>query len=250
MSGGVRVDLQDVSVIYKGGVVALQGVSLAVEPGEFVALLGPSGSGKSTLLRTINGLVPYTNGEVSVGGVRVGPRTWKVVRAEVAMVFQTAALVPRATVLDNVLAGALRGLDPWRAALGWWPLAWRQEACALLAEVGLREDHLYRKALSLSGGEQQRVGIARAFMAKPKVLLADEPVASLDPTTSRDVLALIRRLAANRKCAVLCSLHQMDLARAYADRVVALRAATVRWCGVMENFDEGVQAKIFDHEHN
>jgi len=249
MSGGTRLQLRDVSVTYRGGVVALRGVSLTVEPGEFVALLGPSGAGKSTLLRTINGLVPYSSGEVRVGGRLVSARTLRGVRAEVAMVFQSAGLVPRATVLENVLAGALRRLGPWRALLGWWPRAWRKKACALLAEVGLKEAHLYRRAATLSGGEQQRVGIARAFMAAPKLLLADEPVASLDPATSRDVLELIRRLAANRGCAVLCSLHQMDLARAYADRGVALRSAAVRWVGPMAQFDDITQARIFDHEH-
>ncbi len=214
-------------MVYPGGVPALANLSLRVRRGEFVALLGSSGAGKSTLLRVINGLSVPTSGRVRVDGIPVERRNLPSVRRQVATIFQQARLVGRATVLNNILCGALRDLSPWRAALDLWPIESQRRACALLREVGLKESYLYRRADQLSGGEQQRVGIARAFMAAPRLLLADEPVASLDPATSDNILALLQQLARVHACTVLCSLHQVELARKFADRIVALRAGTV-----------------------
>jgi phosphonate transport system ATP-binding protein len=232
------VELDNVGVLYPGGTAGLRGVSLRAGAGEFVALLGPSGAGKSSLLRSINGLAPAATGEVRVNGVRVERRTLPSIRRQVATIFQQASLVARASVLANVLSGALRDLPMHRSLLGWWPRSWQARACGLLQEVGLREEHLYRRTSQLSGGEQQRVGIARAFMASPRVLLADEPVASLDPVTSYEILGLLRKLARERGCTVLCSLHQVELARVFADRAIALRQGVLVWDGPMAALEE------------
>ena len=238
------VELENVGVVYPGGFTAMRDATFRVAEGEFVALLGPSGAGKSSLLRAINGLVSAT-GAIRVGGVRVDRRTLPIVRRHVAMIFQQPCLVSRSTVLANVLCGAARDLPWWRAVPGCWPQAWQERACALLAEVGLREEHLYRRASELSGGEQQRVGIARAFMASPRVLLADEPVASLDPVTSREILGLLRRLAREHGCAVLCSLHQVDLARMFTQRAIALRAGRVVWDGPIGDLESFTVESIY-----
>src|SRR5262249_17284112 len=160
--------------------IALDRASLGVERGEFCVLLGASGAGKSTLLRAVNGLSPPTSGTVEVDGVAVTPKTLARVRTEVAMVHQQFNLIGRLTVLTNVLPGTRSCVSTPRALFNQFPSTSQRKACSLLADVGLDEAHLYRRASQLSGGEQQRVAVARAFILDPKVVLADEPVASLD----------------------------------------------------------------------
>jgi phosphonate transport system ATP-binding protein len=223
---------------YADGLLALDWVSLRVPRGQFCVLLGTSGAGKSTLLRTVNGLVDATSGSVTVDGLHVTPRNLARVRPRVAMIHQQFDLVTRASVEANVLAGALPVLPLWRALAGWYPPTLRRKACVLLDAVGLSEQHLRRPAGELSGGQQQRVGIARAFMLDPPLVLADEPVASLDPRTSRDIMDLLHTQSRERGTTVLCSLHQVDLARAYADRIVALRDGAVVFDGTPDMFDE------------
>lgn len=143
------------------------------------------------------------------------------------MIHQGFNLVPRATVARNVIAGALPAISTVRALIGFYPVRHQQKACALIAEVGLGPEHLTRRVSTLSGGQQQRVGIARAFMLDPAVVLADEPVASLDPQINADVLDLIQHQARACSATVLCSLHQIDLALRFADRIVALRAGRI-----------------------
>ncbi len=190
-----------------GGREVLRGVSLDVAPGEVVALEGPSGAGKTTLLRAVAGLVA-ARGEVLAAG-------------RPALVFQQHALASRLTARENALVGALGRLGFWRAALRLWPRAELAAADAALASVGLAglED---RRADRLSGGQRQRVAIARALVQRAPVLLADEPVASLDPATAEGVLALLRDLARGQGLPVLVSLHQPDLAARFADRVLRL----------------------------
>jgi phosphonate transport system ATP-binding protein len=223
---------------YADGFVALDSVSLRVPRGQFCVLLGASGAGKSTLLRTVNGLADATSGSVTVDGLRVEPRNLARVRPRVAMIHQQFDLVTRASVEANVLAGALPVLPLWRALVGWYPQELRRKACVLLDSVGLSEQHLRRHAGELSGGQQQRVGIARAFMLDPPLVLADEPVASLDPRTSRDIMDLLHAQSRQRGTTVLCSLHQVDLAQAYADRIVALRDGAVVFDGTPDAFNE------------
>ncbi|WP_380161198.1 phosphonate ABC transporter ATP-binding protein [Kineococcus sp. R86509] len=208
---------------------ALRGVDLTVRHGEVVVLLGLSGSGKSTLLRHLDGLEFPTSGTVRVLDQDVpalAPGALRALRGRVAMIFQQFELVPSLTVLENVLTGALGRLRGPRLGLWTYPRAAKLTALNHLDRVGLLEK-AYQRADQLSGGQQQRVAIARALMQDPEVLLADEPVASLDPESSDQVMALIREIAAERGLTVVCSLHQVDLALGWADRIVGLRGGEV-----------------------
>jgi len=234
-----------VAMRYADGTAALDRVSLDLPRGQFCVVLGASGAGKSTLLRMANGLVTPTGGSVFVEDQRLSPATLKSIRPRIGMIHQHFNLVARASVATNVLSGALPGLPGWRALAGLFPEAMRRKACMLVAAVGLEEQHLARRASELSGGQQQRVGIARAFMLDPPLVLADEPVASLDPQASHDVLTLLRQQARERGAAVLCSLHQVELARAFADRIVALRGGQVVFDGPAQDFHPGVAQAVY-----
>ena len=212
-----------------GTTTALNGASIEVERGEIVVLLGLSGSGKSTLLRHVDGLEQPTDGTIEVLGQNVpglSGRPLRTLRSKVGFIFQQFELVPSLTVLENVLTGALATLRGPR--LGLWSYGRANKLAALghLDRVGLL-DRAYQRADTLSGGQQQRVAIARALMQNPEILLADEPVASLDPESSDQVMALIREIALDRGLTVLCSLHQVDLALSWADRIVGLRHGEV-----------------------
>ncbi|WP_114374980.1 phosphonate ABC transporter, permease protein PhnE [Elioraea thermophila] len=213
---------------WPGGARALDDVSFVVPRGAFVVLLGPSGAGKSTLLRMVNGLVSPSSGAVVVDGIPVQRDTLTAVRRRVAMVHQQFNLVERLSVAANILSGAVAVVPGWRVALWWYPPDLRRRAWELCRAVGLTEREFFRRAATLSGGQQQRVGIARALILEPALLLADEPVASLDPVIAREVLALLRELARARGTTVLCSLHQIDLARDFADRIVGLGGALAK----------------------
>ena len=230
---------------FADGTQALSDVSLRVPAGQFCVLLGASGAGKSTLLRLVNGLDSATQGTVDFNGVRVQGSSLARIRPRVAMIHQQFNLVTRSSVERNVLSGMLPTLPLWRAIAALFPLPARRRACELIAAVGLGEEHLRRRVAELSGGQQQRVGIARAFMLDPAVVLADEPVASLDPRTSRDIMALLRTQSRQRAATVLCSLHQIDLAREFADRIVALRDGRVVFDGTAAEFDDASAAAVY-----
>lgn len=236
---------ESVGMRYADGTMALDSVSLRVPRGQFCVILGASGAGKSTLLRMANGLTAPTQGQVWVDDTEVRPSTLAAVRPRIGMVHQHFNLVSRATVATNVLSGALPGLPAWRAYLLRFPAELRERACRLVREVGLQPEHLRRRVSELSGGQQQRVGIARAFMLAPALLLADEPVASLDPRISRDILGLLRDQARERGATVLCSLHQVDLAREFADRIVALRQGAMVFDGPAGAFDEATARALY-----
>jgi phosphonate transport system ATP-binding protein len=227
----VRLVFDSVAKRFADGTAGLAGVTFEVPKGQVCVVLGPSGAGKSTLLRCVNGLVAPSEGRVLIDGVAVDRASLPVLRPSVGMVHQSFNLVDRASVAANVIAGALPRISTLRALAGLYPKQFQQRACALIADVGLSELHLKRRVSELSGGQQQRVGIARAFMLDPAIVLADEPVASLDPQTSTDVLTLLVREARTRGATVLCSLHQIDLALQFADRIVALRQGKVAFDG-------------------
>lgn len=200
-------------------------MSLTVHPGEVVALLGLSGSGKSTLLRLLNGLHLPTSGTVRVLGHDVGAargRELRELRRKVGFVFQQFHLVGNMSVLENVCSGALGSLRGPRFGLMMYPKSVRLAAMEQLDRVGLA-DRPFQRADTLSGGQQQRVAVARALIQKPKILLADEPVASLDPESSAQVMALISQIASEDNLTVVCSLHQVDLALSWGHRLVGLR---------------------------
>ncbi|MBF4457888.1 MULTISPECIES: phosphonate ABC transporter ATP-binding protein [unclassified Pseudoclavibacter] len=222
------ISLADVTKRF-GETTALDSVSLEVARGEMVVLLGLSGSGKSTLLRHLNALEQPTSGDVTVLGDQVSRlrgRPLRRLRSRVGFIFQQFELVPSLTVLENVLTGALATIRGPRLGLFGYSKARKLEALGHLDRVGLL-DRAYQRADTLSGGQQQRVAIARALMQRPDILLADEPVASLDPESSEQVMRLIREIAAADGLTVVCSLHQVDLAISWADRIVGLRHGAV-----------------------
>lgn len=222
------ISLQNVTKSFSGA-KALDDVCLEVPAGQMVALLGLSGSGKSTLLRHINGLHRPTSGSVDVLGTTVataGRGELRALRRQVSFVFQQFELVGRLTAIENVLSGALGRLRGPRLGTMSYPLSLRREALARLERVGLA-DRAFQRAGTLSGGQQQRVAIARAMMQQPKILLADEPVASLDPETSDQVMDLMFGICQEQGITVLVCLHQVDLALKWADRLIGLRAGRV-----------------------
>ena len=241
----MEIRFEQLCKTWPDGTRALCDVELVVPAGQFCVLLGHSGAGKSTLLRCVNGLETPTTGGVRVGGQAVDRASLPALRRRIAMVHQHFGLVPRASGAANVIAGAVSALPLWRVLTGLYPQPLKRKACALLHAVGLEETHLARRAESLSGGQQQRLGLARAFMLDPAVILADEPVASLDPAISREVLELLRREARERGATVLCSLHQLDLARSFADRIVALHRGQVIFDGAPEALRERDLAVIY-----
>jgi phosphonate transport system ATP-binding protein len=213
---------------------ALDDVSLTVRDGEFVALIGLSGSGKSTLLRCINRLVEPTSGRVILDGVDItaaDPNELRQIRRNIAMIFQQFNLVKRSSVITNVLSGRLGYLPPSWSLINRFPKEDVEMAIANLKRVGIPEK-AYVRADTLSGGQQQRVAIARALMQEPKLMLADEPVASLDPATSHSVLRYIEELNREEGITVICSLHFLSLARRYATRVIALKAGRIMFDGL------------------
>jgi phosphonate transport system ATP-binding protein len=213
---------------YASDITALSNVSFTVGAGEFVAVLGPSGAGKTTLFRCLTGLTRPDAGSVTVDGRDIGEmrrRELRAVRRDIALIFQQFNLIRRLTAVHNVLAGRLAQVPTWRVVLRRFARPDRQLALRCLDAVGLL-DRAYARADQLSGGQQQRVAIARALAQEAKVILADEPVASLDPESAASVLDTLRRVA-KAGVAVAASLHQVHLAMAYADRIVALRAGTV-----------------------
>ena len=227
------LELEGVRVVYApGSPPALDGATLAVAAGECVALVGPSGSGKTTLLRSLNGTVPIAAGRISIEGTDLAGargRELRRVRTRLAVIAQQHDLVDRLTVMQNVMAGALgrwSTLHALRFLIAPAP-AEVAEARDALARVGIA-DKLRSRTSDLSGGEQQRVAIARALVQRPAAILADEPIASLDPELGEQIVRLLCDLARERGLALLCSLHQIELAQRYFDRVVELAGGRIR----------------------
>jgi phosphonate transport system ATP-binding protein len=208
-----------------GEVEALRDAAITVAPGEFIAVLGPSGSGKSTLFRCLTRLTEPDAGEIHIGDRplhRLKGRALAHARRDIGVVFQQFNLIRRLSALDNVLTGRLGSAPLWRVATKHFSINDRTRAVAALDAVGLA-DQVHQRADTLSGGQQQRVAIARALAQESCILLADEPVASLDPETAASVLSLMQSLARSRGLAVLCTLHQPQLAEQFADRVIEMR---------------------------
>ena len=211
------------------GVPVLRSVDLDVAPGEVVAVVGPSGAGKTTLFRCLTRLVRADEGVLEVCGndlMRLEGRALREARRDLGLVFQSYNLVRRLSALQNVLVGRLADVSTWRVLLRRFPDAEQQLAASCLDQVGLL-GHAHTRADRLSGGQQQRVAIARALASRARVVLADEPVASLDPASAQSVLTALRSLATEHGKAVVCSLHQVDLVAGFADRVVGLRDGRV-----------------------
>lgn len=241
------ISIHSVSKRFPNGFEALKGIDTEIQSGSFTVVLGPSGAGKSTLLRLVNGLETPTAGEVRIGGEIVDEHKLRSIRSKVAMVFQQFNLVDRLSVVTNVLTGRLAH----RSWVGSVFYLFRKEDVGIaqeaLARVGLT-DRAWNRADKLSGGQRQRVGIARALAQQPQVILADEPVASLDPVSSEEVMTLLREICDRDGITVVVNLHQVDLARRFADRVIGMNSGKIVFDGRPEEMTQSVLRTIYQRE--
>ncbi|GAB7081439.1 phosphonate ABC transporter ATP-binding protein [Megalodesulfovibrio paquesii] len=242
--------LQHLCKRYPTGDEALRQVSLGVEPGQVVALIGPSGAGKSTLLRCVNRLVEPSSGTIHLGDLeltRLRGAALRAARRRIGMIFQEYALVERLTVMENVLSGRLGYVGFWRSLMRRFPADAVEEAYRLLDRVGLSE-FVDKRADALSGGQRQRVGIARALIQQPDLLLVDEPTASLDPKTALQIMRLILELCRERRLPAIINLHDVNLARNFADVVVGLRQGVIVFQGAPEEMTVQTLTDIYGEE--
>lgn len=242
--------IQNLTKVYENGFVALRNINLEIPDGQFVSIIGLSGSGKSTLLRCINRLIDPTEGRIIWNGVditAVSDDELRQLRRRIGMIFQQFNLVKRSSVITNVLAGRLGYISPLYSLANYFPSSEKARALAALKRVGIAEK-AYNRASSLSGGQQQRVGIARTLMQEPEMILADEPVASLDPATSHSVMKYLQLLNKEDGLTVLCSLHFLSLARAYADRVIALKDGVLEFDGLPSEIDNERFKQIYGED--
>ena len=208
--------------IYDGGINALDGVSITIHKNEIVAILGSSGAGKSTLIRSILGLVALDDGAIFFKSKTPIANNFQLLRSSISTIYQNFNLVSRSTVLTNIILGKISTISSWRILFNAWPKGFQMKAFELLKEVGLQDINLNKRVENLSGGQQQRIGIARALMGDPELILADEPVSSLDPETAKEILKLLRKTAKKKKISILCSLHQVEFAKYFADRIIGM----------------------------
>ncbi len=241
------IKFENVSKVYPNGYKGLKNVSLEIEQGEFVAIIGLSGAGKSTLIRTINRVHDITEGQLTVDGVDVNSLKGKALRKyrrSVGMIFQSFNLITRTTVLNNVLTSNIPDLPFWRVLLGAYPKEQKVIALEALDKVGIL-DKAYTRCDQLSGGQQQRVALARTLAQQPKIMLADEPVAALDPVTARQVMDDFRRINKEMNISILINIHHVDLALEYADRVIGVRAGEIVYDGPSSKVTQEVLDSIY-----
>ena len=236
-----------VSKVYPNGTVGLDNVNLTIQDGEFVAIIGRSGAGKSTLLRSVNRMHEITSGTLTVNGVNVSGlkgKSLRQFRRGIGMVFQSFNLVSRTTVIRNVLAARVPEMPFWRIVLGAFRKADKIAALESLDKVGIL-DKAYIRADQLSGGQQQRVALARTLAQDPKIILADEPVAALDPVTAKQVMEDFVRINQEMGISILLNIHHVELAIEYADRIIGIRAGKIVYDGPSKNVDQAVLDTIY-----
>ncbi|MBC8448925.1 MAG: phosphonate ABC transporter ATP-binding protein [Chloroflexi bacterium] len=231
------LEVKHLTKVYNDGTVALKDVSFTVQDGEFLVIIGLSGAGKSTLLRCINRLIEPTEGQIIWDGVDVtaaSPPQLREIRRRIGMIFQHFNLVNRSSVLTNILAGRLGYVSPWASLVNRFPAEDHGRARQALKRLGIA-DQAHKRADELSGGQQQRVGVARALMQEPRMILADEPVASLDPVLAHSILGYLERLNQDDDITILCTLHYLDLIQRYSTRVIGLRDGELVYRGSRED---------------
>lgn len=241
------ISIQAVTKRFPNGFEALKGINVEIKPGSFTVILGPSGAGKSTLLRLMNGLETPTSGSLRIGGEVVNGKQLRRIRSKVAMVFQQFNLVDRLSVVTNVLTGRLAHRS-WVGSLFY---LFRREDMSIAQEALSRvalTDKAWNRADKLSGGQQQRVGIARALAQHPKVILADEPVASLDPVSSEEIMTLLRDICDRDGITVVVNLHQVELARRFADRIIGMNSGRIVFDGSAQQMTAMVLRTIYQRE--
>lgn len=244
------IEFKNVSKVYPNGTKGLKDVSLKINKGDFVVIVGLSGAGKSTLLRSINRLHEITEGEIMIDGKSITAakgKSLRHIRRDIGMIFQNFNLVKRSSVLRNVLSGRVAYHSTIRTLLGLFPKQDVELALNALARVNIQEK-AYSRADELSGGQQQRVSIARALAQEAKIILADEPVASLDPFTTRQVMDDLKRINQELGITTIVNLHFVDLARQYATRIIGIRAGEIVYDGPVEEATDEVFSQIYGRE--
>ncbi len=241
------IQFDHVSKVYPNGTVGLDDVNLTIRDGEFVAIIGRSGAGKSTLLRSVNRMHRITSGTLTVNGINVSTLSGKSLRRfrqGIGMVFQSFNLVTRTTVIKNVLSACVPDMPFWRVLLGIFRREDKMKALESLDKVGIL-DKAYIRADQLSGGQQQRVALARTLTQDPQIILADEPVAALDPVTARQVMQDFVRINKEMGISILLNIHHVELAIEYADRIIGIRAGRIVYDGPSKQVDQAVLNAIY-----
>ena len=238
------LEINDLKKTFDNGTPALKGINLKVNKGEFVSILGPSGSGKTTLLRSINGLETSSGGEIYFDHKIVNKNTISDVQKKTGMIFQEFNLINNLSAINNVLTGLLNSSNKFLSLFYLFSKNQKIKALRSLETVGLLEKS-YSRSDELSGGQRQRIGIARAIIKKPLLLLADEPVASLDPKAANLILSLLKRINQDFGTTILCNLHQVDLAKKYSDRIVGLMDGKIIFDENSSNINTTNLAKIY-----
>ena len=244
------LSIKNVSKKYDNGTIALKNVSFDVEKGEFISVIGPSGSGKSTLLRSINKMIDISEGSILFEDKNIEnlkKTQIELVRREIGMIFQSYNLVERLTVIENVLHGRLGYKSVIAGILGIYSEEEKKEAFSFLERVNMTK-YAYQKCSELSGGQKQRVGIARAIMQKPKLLLCDEPIASLDPKTAENIMDYLKKIVTELKITCIVNLHQVDIAKKYSDRIIALNKGEKSFDDKAEKLTEKMVEFIYKDE--
>ena len=241
------IQFDHVSKVYPNGTVGLDDVNLTIQDGEFVAIIGRSGAGKSTLLRSVNRMHHITSGTLMVNGINVSTLSGKSLRRfrrGIGMVFQSFNLVTRTTVIKNVLSACVPDMPFWRVLLGIFRREDKMKALESLDKVGIL-DKAYIRADQLPGGQQQRVALARTLTQDPQIILADEPVAALDPVTARQVMQDFVRINKEMGISILLNIHHVELAIEYADRIIGIRAGRIVYDGPSKQVDQAVLNAIY-----
>ena len=244
------IKFDKVNKFYPNGLHALKNISLEINQGEFVAIIGLSGAGKSTLLRTINRMHDISEGSLTVNGQEVNDLAGKDLRKfrrKVGMVFQSFNLVTRTTVINNVLTSRVPDMPLWKSIIGLYSKEDKVIALEALDKVGIL-DKAYVRADQLSGGQQQRVALARTLAQKPEIILADEPVAALDPITATQVMDDFKKINKELNMSVLINIHHVDLALKYADRVIGIKAGEIVYDGPAKDVDSEILKQIYGRE--
>lgn len=246
----VLLEVKDVSKTFEKGAKALSEVSFSVEKGEFLSIIGPSGAGKSTLLRCINRMVEPSEGEVHFDGKNIltlGKKDLRKTRTKIGMIFQHYNLVNRLTVIENTLHGRLGYKSQLAGMFGHYSKEEKQQAAEIIRALGL-EEQMYKRADQLSGGQKQRTGIARSLVQQPKLLLCDEPIASLDPNSSRIIMKHLRNICSEMGITVLVNLHQVEAAIKYSDRIIGINGGKVAFSGKPKELAEQDLHRIYGSE--
>jgi phosphonate transport system ATP-binding protein len=244
------LELKHVTKNYNGTTLALDDISFSVAEGEFVSIIGPSGAGKSTLLRCINRMIEPSGGEISFDGVvtsKLGKSELRKLRTKIGMIFQHYNLVDRLTVIENVLHGRLGYKSTLEGVLGRYSRDEKKQACRIINLLGL-DEQIYQRCDRLSGGQKQRVGIGRALIQNPKLILCDEPIASLDPSAAKIIMDHLRNVSTQMGITIIVNLHQVDVAMKYADRIIGVNKGKIVFDGSPDELTSERIADIYGTE--